>query len=89
MESQSLELEVKNFVIETLRLEDIKPEDIDPNAPLFGEGLGLDSVDALEIGVALQKRYGIKLDAKSDETKHYFSSITKLSELIAEKRSKA
>ena len=53
-----LELEIKQLIIDTLMLEDIKPEDIDSAEPLFVEGLGLDSIDALELGVALQKKYG-------------------------------
>jgi len=56
-----IEEEIKELIIEVLQLEDIRPSDIDANAPLFGEGLGLDSIDALELGVALQKRYGIVL----------------------------
>ena len=56
---QSFEDEIKQLVIEALQLEDITPADIDSDAPLFVEGLGLDSIDALELGVAIQKRYGI------------------------------
>ena len=53
---QSLELEIKELIISALSLEDVTPADIDAAAPLFGEGLGLDSIDALELGLALQKR---------------------------------
>jgi acyl carrier protein len=69
---QSLEDEVKQLIIEVLQLEDVNPEDIDTDAPLFVEGLGLDSIDALELGVALQKRYGISLPAESSETRGHF-----------------
>ena len=80
---QSLEEEVKNVIIEVLQLEDIEPADIDAEAPLFGDGLGLDSIDALELGVALQKRYGITLSADSEETRRYFASVRALSAMIA------
>lgn len=81
-------LELKQLIIDTLDLEDITPDDIDENAPLFVEGLGLDSIDALELGVALQKRYGVKLDAESDETRKHFSSVRSLSSLVAERRTR-
>ncbi|MGZ5818686.1 MAG: phosphopantetheine-binding protein [Burkholderiaceae bacterium] len=80
---QSLEEEVKKVIIEVLQLEDIEPADIDADAPLFGDGLGLDSIDALELGVALQKRYGITLSADSEETRRYFASVRALSAMIA------
>ncbi|MBP5691154.1 MAG: acyl carrier protein, partial [Bacteroidaceae bacterium] len=54
-------LKLKQEIIEVLNLEDVKPEDIDNDAPLFGEGLGLDSIDALELIVLMEKNYGIKL----------------------------
>lgn len=84
---QSLE-EVKQLIIEVLQLEDIRPADIDPEAPLFVEGLGLDSIDALELGVALQKRYGISLSADSEETRRHFASVRALEKLIATQRTK-
>ena len=59
---EALILELKNRIIEALNLEDITPEEIDENAPLFGTGLGLDSIDALELIVLLDKYYGIRLD---------------------------
>ena len=59
---EELILELKKEIIEVLNLEDMKPEDIDNDAPLFGEGLGLDSIDALELIVMIEKKYGIKLD---------------------------
>lgn len=84
MEStNSIEIQVAQFVIDTLALEDVKAEEIKPEDPLFGGGLGLDSVDALELGVALQKQYGIKLDPKDDSTKQHFSSIRSLASLIS------
>jgi acyl carrier protein len=83
-----LELEVKNVIIESLQLEDISPADIDTDAPLFVEGLGLDSIDALELGVALQKKYGITLSADSEDTRRHFASVRALTELIEKSRTK-
>jgi acyl carrier protein len=83
-----LEQEVKELIIEALQLEDITPEDIDSTAPLFVEGLGLDSIDALELGVALQKRYGISLSADSEDTRRHFSSVQALAALIEANRKK-
>jgi acyl carrier protein len=77
-----LDDEVKRLLIETLQLEDVGPADIDAQAPVFGEGLGLDSVDALEIAVALKRRYGIQLSPNSQETRKYFASVRTLAELL-------
>lgn len=79
----SLELEIKELIISSLALEDIKPEDIDTEAPLFVEGLGLDSIDALELGLALQKRYGVSLSADSEETRRHFKSVQALAAFVA------
>ncbi len=76
-------LKLKNEVIEQLNLEDIKPEDIDADAPLFGEGLGLDSIDALELIVLLEKNYGIKIEDPKDGKK-VFHSIRTMAEYITE-----
>lgn len=83
-----LEQEVKELIIDVLQLEDITPADIDSEAPLFVEGLGLDSIDALEIGVALQKRYGITLSAESQETRRHFASARALASMIEANRKK-
>ena len=79
---QQLEEEVKKLIIDVLQLEDLTPSDIDPDAPLFVTGLGLDSIDALELGVALQKRYGISLSADSEETRRHFTSVRALVALL-------
>lgn len=79
---QQLETEVKDIIITTLQLEDITVHDIDTHAALFGDGLGLDSIDALELGVALQKRYGISLLANSEETRAHFASVHALASMI-------
>jgi acyl carrier protein len=81
-QTEALENEVKEMIIASLQLEDITPADIDTNAPLFVDGLGLDSIDALELGVALRKRYGIQLSADSEDTRKHFASVHALVELI-------
>jgi acyl carrier protein len=83
-----LELEVKELIIDVLQLEDISPEDIETEAPLFVEGLGLDSIDALELGVALQKKYGISLAADSEDTRRHFASVKALATMIDSHRKK-
>ena len=82
MDMNTLINELKELVIHSLELEDIAPEDIDPRAALFGDGLGLDSIDALELGMAIQKKYGIKLDATNEETREHFYSVENLAHFI-------
>jgi len=77
-----LKQQVKELIISALELEDIKPESIVDSAPLFGEGLGLDSIDALELGVALKKKFGIKFSAENAETKRHFASVNALTAFI-------
>ena len=86
MQNLQLDNELKQLIIDTLDLEDISCDDIDNDAPLFIDGLGLDSIDALELGVALQKTYGIKLNADTEDTHQHFSSISSLAALVADKR---
>lgn len=83
----NLHNELKLMIIEVLDLEDVEVDEIIDDEPLFVEGLGLDSIDALEIGLALQKRYNIKLKSESEETKQHFSSINALAALVAYQRS--
>lgn len=82
----ALEAEIKELIITTMSLEDIAAGDIDAEAPLFNEGLGLDSIDALELGLALQKRYGVTLAADSEETRQHFASVRALSAFVAANR---
>ena len=82
----ALEAEIKELIITTMSLEDISADDIDAAAPLFNEGLGLDSIDALELGLALQKRYGVTLAADSEETRQHFASVRALSAFVAANR---
>lgn len=79
---QDLHRDIKQLIIDALGLEDIDVQDIDDQQPLFGEGLGLDSVDALELGLALQKRFGIKIDADAKDTRSHFTNITTLAAFV-------
>jgi acyl carrier protein len=83
----ALEQELKELIISSLELEDIQPADIESTAALFGEGLGLDSIDALELGLAIKKKYNVRLDAESAETKKHFYSVQSLATMIAATRS--
>ncbi|MEE4257240.1 MAG: phosphopantetheine-binding protein [Bacteroidales bacterium] len=74
---------LKEEIIEVLNLEEMEPEDIETDAPLFGEGLGLDSIDALELIVLLEKNYGIKIEDPKDGRKIFFSVRT-MAEYITE-----
>jgi acyl carrier protein len=83
---QFLEDEIKQLIIDALQLEDVAPADIETDTPLFVEGLGLDSIDALELGVAIQKRYGITLSASSEENRRHFASVRALATMIESHR---
>ena len=78
---------LKEQIIDVLNLEDLTPEDIDKDAPLFGEGLGLDSIDALELIVLLEKKYGIKFQTPA-EGKEVFKSIQIMADYVAKNRKK-
>ncbi|KPA92468.1 MULTISPECIES: phosphopantetheine-binding protein [Pseudomonas] len=84
--TSALHLEIKELIIEALGLEDISAQDIGNEQTLFGEGLGLDSVDALELGLAIQKRYGIKIDADAKDTRDHFSSVASLAAFVTAKQ---
>lgn len=79
--------ELKEEIIEALNLEELQPEDIDNDAPLFGSGLGLDSIDALELIVLIEKKYGIKLKDPT-KSKEVFKSVNVMAQFIAENRTK-
>jgi acyl carrier protein len=78
----TLEHEIKDLIISALALEDIAAADIDSTEPLFVKGLGLDSIDALELGMALQRRYGVTVSADSEETRRHFSSVQALAAFV-------
>lgn len=81
-----LSTEVKQLIIETLDLEDIEPGDINDDEALFVDGLGLDSIDALELGVAIKKAYDVKIDGDTDDSKKHFYSVKTLCDFIASTR---
>ena len=78
-----LHLEIKHLIIDALGLEDMAAEDIAADLTLFGEGLGLDSVDALELGLAIQKRFGIKIDAEAKDTRKHFANASVMAAFVS------
>ncbi len=85
---KNIEIELKQLIIDTLELQGISPLDIASEAPLFDGGLGLDSIDALEIGLALKKKYDIHIDTDSTEIFNYFASIKNLSRFVISQQQK-
>ncbi|MHC9511853.1 phosphopantetheine-binding protein [Kangiella sp. M94] len=83
---KSLENEIKAVIIDSLDLEEISIDDIKADEALFGDGLGLDSIDALELGLALKKQFDIKLDSNSEESKKHFYSVSTLASFIEQQR---
>ncbi len=84
-----LEQELKQLLIEALNLEDVSAEQIDSAAPLFGEGLGLDSIDALELGVAIRRKYKVKMDSEPATMRQHFASIANLARFVEGARASA
>lgn len=85
----SLETQVKELIVKTLALEDVTPNDISSDQPLFVEGLGLDSIDALELSVAIGKKFGVKIEGKNMDYRKHFASVRHLAEFIAAHRTDA
>ena len=81
-----LHRDIKQLIIDALGLEDIGIDDIGDHQTLFGEGLGLDSVDALELGLAIQREYGIKIDADAKDTRNHFSNVASLAAFVTANR---
>ena len=79
---EQLETELKELILESLNLEDMTVEEVETEAPLFGEGLGLDSIDALELGIAIKKKYNLTLDGDSADNKAHFYSVSSLAKFI-------
>jgi acyl carrier protein len=86
---EPLEKEIAELIVQCTGLEDVRPDEIDPAAPLFVEGLGLDSIDALEIGVALNKKYGVRLTADNEDNRKHFASVRALAAFVAANRGTA
>jgi len=78
------ELAMAELLIEALNLEDMEPDEIDPNEPLFGDGLGLDSIDALEIALAISQEHGIEMKAEDESTKEAFATLSSLTKYVEE-----
>lgn len=87
-DTTTLDQDIKALIISALALEDITPDDIDAEAPLFVKGLGLDSIDALELGLALQKRYGVSVSSDSEETRRHFGSVKALAAFVTAQRTR-
>jgi acyl carrier protein len=84
--AEALEAEIKELIVEALGLEDLVPEEIESDAALFGEGLGLDSIDALELGVAIKETFGIKIDPKEERLPEHFVNVRNLAAYVAARR---
>ena len=76
------ERELAELIIDCLNLEDITPEEIEPEEPLFGDGLGLDSIDALEMALAISQKYGVQLRSEDEHVKETFSTLRSLNQFI-------
>ena len=80
-ELTAMEREIAELVVDALQLE-MEPVEIDPKAPLFGDGLGLDSIDALELGVSISKKYQLQIKAEDEQTREIFSSLGALASYV-------
>lgn len=85
-EQSNAERELATLLVESLNLEGIEPAGIDPEAPLFGDGLGLDSIDALELALAISKQYGFQLRSDNDDNRRIFGSLRALSAHVEQHR---
>ena len=80
--ADKLELELKKLIVNALKLEDLAPEEIDSEEPLIGTGLGLDSIDALELGMALRNVYNLKIESVTEDVKQHFMNVRSLAQFI-------
>ncbi len=78
-----IETELKALIVDALMLEDVSPADIDSDAALFGEGLGLDSIDALELALAISKRFGVRIKSDDERNREIFRSVRNLAAFVA------
>ena len=83
---ESLHAELKKLIVETLDLEDTAPDEIETDAPLFGEGLGLDSIDALELALAFHQKFGVRTKENDEKNRDYYFSVASLAEFIRTKQ---
>lgn len=84
--SEALEAEIKALIVEALALEDVEPDEIETDAPLFVEGLGLDSIDALELAMALEERYGVTIEDDPEANQRIFASVASLAGFVRDRR---
>jgi acyl carrier protein len=89
MDHPDIEAELKALIVDVLALEDVKPADIDSQAPIFGTGLGLDSIDALELALAVGKKYGVKIKSDDERNREIFGSVRNLATFITRERAAA
>lgn len=87
-EMSPLESEIARLIVDALQLEEVRPEDIDPTEPLFREGLGLDSIDALELSLALSRAYGVKLQSDDTDNDKIFASLRALAAYVEQRRAR-
>ena len=85
---RELEEELKKMIVECLSLEDVAPEDIQTDMPLFVEGLGLDSIDALELAMVMEERFGVELDEDPEKNRATFESVGSLAAFVADNRAR-
>lgn len=83
---QNLETELKELIVDALMLEDTSADEIDSEEPLFVEGLGLDSIDALELAMAIDKRYGVRIKADDEQNREIFSNVRSLAAYVGQHR---
>ena len=86
MAEEALEQEIKELIVDALMFDDVTPGEIDAEAPLFVEGLGLDSIDALELAIAIDKKYGVKIKAEDENTREIFRNVKNLAAHVAAQR---
>jgi acyl carrier protein len=86
MGAEPLRQEIKVLIIESLMLEDVRAIDIGDDMPLFGDGLGLDSIDALELAIAIDRHFGVTIEADDERNKEIFACVNALAEHIAAER---
>lgn len=84
--NESIEERLKRLIVESLALEDVTAADIQTDAPLFGEGLGLDSIDALELALAIQSEFGVRTEEHDERNREYFHSVKSLADFIRSKQ---
>lgn len=84
--NEHFELEIKHLIVDSLMLNDVKPEQVDSDAPLFGAGLGLDSIDALELAMAIGKRYQVKFSSDDSANRETFACVRNLAAYVAKMR---